>query len=316
LAKPVEDFKAVRTGNQVLLTWTPPRVTTDGAAFRHPGATRICRVQNQPHIEQCSAIGSTNTALNLKTATATESISTTGPTDYLTFAIEVQNDRGRAAGLSNQVEVPTAAVSQIGNVKADLTYDAVVISGEITPQNTLIKQTLELRRREKDSSQETTAAQLSIPETAQRVPLRDENFDWEKTYEYRVVVGADARLPNGAEVRFDGAASAPVEVVAHDVFPPAVPTGVQAVYSGVTPPPSIDLTWNPDSDRDLSGYFVYRRAADTSAAVKLNDKALPAPAFSDPNINTGTTYFYSVSAVDVSGNESQRSQEASETVTK
>ena len=317
LAKPVEDLKAVRTGNHVLLTWTPPRVTTDGAGFRHPGATKICRVQEQPHMDRCVAIGSISTVLNMKTASATEPVEGNGPQAYSTFAIEVENDRGRAAGLSNQVEVPAMAVSQIADVHSDLTADAVVVSGEVTPENTVVKQTLELRRRQKGSAQETTAAQIPAPESAQRVQLRDETFDWEKTYEYRLIVSADALLPNGPEVRFDGAVSAPLEVVAHDVFPPAVPSGVQAVYSGATQPPAIDLTWNPDTDRDLAGYFVYRRAAaGASAAVKLNDKLLPAPAFSDSHITAGATYFYSVSAVDVRGNESQRSQEASEFIPK
>ncbi len=315
LAKPVEDLKAMRTGNQVLLIWTPPRVTTDGAGFRHPGATKICRVQEQPHMDQCVAIGSISTVLNMKTASATEPVEGNGPQAYSTFAIEVENDRGRAAGLSNQVEVPAMAVSQIADVHSDLTADAVVVSGEVTPENTVVKQTLELRRRQKGSAQETIAAQIPAPESAQRVQLRDETFDWEKTYEYRLIVSADALLPNGPEVRFDGAVSAPLEVVAHDVFPPAVPSGVQAVYSGATQPPAIDLTWNPDTDRDLAGYFVYRRAAaGASAAVKLNDKLLPAPAFSDSHITAGATYFYSVSAVDVRGNESQRSQEASESI--
>ena len=315
LAKPVEDLKAVRTGNHVLLTWTPPRVTTDGAGFRHPGATKICRVQEQPHMDRCVAIGSISTVLNMKTASATEPVEGNGPQAYSTFAIEVENDRGRAAGLSNQVEVPAMAVSQIADVHSDLTADAVVVSGEVTPENTVVKQTLELRRRQKGSAQETTAAQIPAPESAQRVQLRDETFDWEKTYEYRLIVSADAILPNGPEIRFDGAVSAPLEVVAHDVFPPAVPSGVQAVYSGATQPPAIDLTWNPDTDRDLAGYFVYRRAAaGASAAVKLNDKLLPAPAFSDSHITAGATYFYSVSAVDVRGNESQRSQEASESI--
>lgn len=317
LAKPVDNLKAVRIDNQVVLTWTPPSVTTDGAAFRHSGPTKICQVQNHAPIDQCVAVGTVNPPLNAKTATAKEQIiAPGGPGAYVTYAIEVDNDRGRAAGLSNQVEVPAMAITEIANARASLTSDAVVVSAEVTPVNEGIKQTLELRRRERGSQQESTAAQLPIPDVAQRVELRDENFDWERTYEYRLVVSADARLPNGSLVRFDGAGSAPVDVVAHDTFPPAVPTGVQAVYSGVTQSPSIDLTWDPDTDRDLAGYFVYRRSTTDTSAVKLNTTPLPAPAFSDSKLTAGSTYFYSVSAIDVRGNESQRSREASETAPK
>jgi hypothetical protein len=38
------------------------------------------------------------------------------------------------------------------------------------------------------------------------------------------------------------------------------------------------------------------------------------PAFRDSNVVPGHSYFYSISAVDVRGNESSRSEEASETV--
>jgi fibronectin type 3 domain-containing protein len=38
------------------------------------------------------------------------------------------------------------------------------------------------------------------------------------------------------------------------------------------------------------------------------------PAFRDTKVEGGKTYFYSVSAVDARGNESGRSEEASETV--
>jgi len=38
------------------------------------------------------------------------------------------------------------------------------------------------------------------------------------------------------------------------------------------------------------------------------------PAFRDSQIISGKTYFYSVSAVDLRGNESARSEEASESV--
>src|ERR1051325_2913457 len=43
LPKPVTDLRAERQGNKVTLTWTPPRETTDRAAIRRVGATRICR---------------------------------------------------------------------------------------------------------------------------------------------------------------------------------------------------------------------------------------------------------------------------------
>jgi fibronectin type 3 domain-containing protein len=104
-----------------------------------------------------------------------------------------------------------------------------------------------------------------------------------------------------------------VKVFAHDIFPPAVPAGVQAVYSGPGQQPFIDVVWAPVSDADLDGYNVYRHE-DGAAAVKVNAELVKTPAFRDARVAAGKTYFYSVSAVDQRGNESARSEEGSERV--
>jgi fibronectin type 3 domain-containing protein len=48
--------------------------------------------------------------------------------------------------------------------------------------------------------------------------------------------------------------------------------------------------------------------------VKLNAEPVKAPAYRDPNVQSGKKYFYAVSAVDEHGNESSRSEEAGEQV--
>ena len=49
-----------------------------------------------------------------------------------------------------------------------------------------------------------------------------------------------------------------MKIFAHDVFPPATPSGLQAVFSDGSPHPFIDLVWSPDLDADLDGYNIYR----------------------------------------------------------
>ena len=323
LAKPVSDLKAVRNGSEINLTWTIPNETTDGATFRHRGSTKLCQAVNKPQISQCSAILTLPTPKQ-KTATATTAlpVGSNGPNDYITYVLEVDNDRGRTAGFSNQAQMPTAFVSNLNaEPSSRLSADAVLVTANVTPETETVEQALELRRKEKGTPQESAVARrlLELPAgEAANVELRDETFTWEKTYDYRVVIVASAKVPNGSTVSFDAASSAPFEVVTHDVFPPAVPSGLEAVFSGqiTGQPPSIDLTWSPDSDRDLAGYFVYRRRQDdpTSSAIKLNAQPVAAPAYRDIAIRPGTTYVYSVSAVDERGNESKRSEDASEEV--
>ena len=116
-----------------------------------------------------------------------------------------------------------------------------------------------------------------------------------------------------ATAEVEGDDTAEVKVFAHDIYPPSVPTGLQAVASGAGQRPFIDLIWSPAAEADLAGYNVYR-GEPGSAAVKINSEIVKVPAYRDPDVKPGVRYSYSVSAVDARGNESARSQEASEGV--
>jgi len=142
--------------------------------------------------------------------------------------------------------------------------------------------------------------------------LLDKNFEWQKTYEYRVTVVTEVQQATGTE-QVEGDDSPTVRVIANDIFPPATPSGLQAVFSGPGQKPFIDLVWKANTERDLAGYNIYRRQPG-GQPVKLNNELIKAPAFRDSNVLPGHEYLYSVSAVDVRGNESPRSEEASETV--
>jgi hypothetical protein len=142
--------------------------------------------------------------------------------------------------------------------------------------------------------------------------LTDSNIEWEKTYLYRATIVTIATFTLPEDVKVEGDDTPEVKVFAHDVFPPAVPSGLQAVFSG--PGQSfIDLIWAPVTDVDLDGYNVYRHV-EGAAALKVNAEPVKSPAYRDVSVVSGRKYFYSVSAVDVRGNESAPSEEANETV--
>jgi hypothetical protein len=340
LPKPVEDLQASRRGEVVTLSWTVPQETTDQTAIRKLGVTRVCRVINQERIDSCVSVlevppppidkgkqANTNEAKQVLTAKDVLPQQVTDLHAFAVYAVKVENARGRSAGLSNEVAVPLAPVSQPqGLFEVKVTPDAIVLEGSVSlSPSTPGQERFRLSRREKGSDQQVVVAEIARPKSGalrQTISLefRDETFEWEKPYEYSLSVIATAGLSGGKKAEFESDPTPPVSITPHDVFPPAKPTGVQAVYSGVLEGVGefIDITWNANSERDLQGYNLYRREEreSPSAAVRINSKLLATPSFRDQSIQMGRRYFYSVSAVDVRNNESGRSAEAGELVPK
>ena len=106
----------------------------------------------------------------------------------------------------------------------------------------------------------------------------------------------------------EGDDSAPLEVVTHDVFPPAVPERLLAVISHTPEKISVDLLWAPNIEKDASGYNVYRREENGQLA-RINSVPISMLSFQDTNVLPAHQYFYCISAVDMRGNESANSQE-------
>jgi len=94
-----------------------------------------------------------------------------------------------------------------------------------------------------------------------------------------------------------------------DITPPAAPTGLVAL----TGDGRIDLDWNDSAEGDLGGYTVYR-ATVFGGPYSIASGGLVGPSqFTDDGLTNGTTYYYVVTASDLTGNESMNSAEASAT---
>jgi fibronectin type 3 domain-containing protein len=105
-----------------------------------------------------------------------------------------------------------------------------------------------------------------------------------------------------------------------DTFPPPPPSGLEAIPGGAgAADRSIDLSWTPDNDADLAGYFVYRQEVDpqgqvTGTVTRLNTIPVVGPAYRDQTVLPGHRYAYRVTAVDTAGNESAPSADVQETL--
>jgi len=333
LPQPVTDLRAIRKGDKVFLAWTVPTETTDGQTLRSLGDTRVCRRSEAPPSDCASPVGTvvppqpTATSQQKNTAASTHAQATytdqlpvtllqDDPAGEIFYAVSAPNQRGRSAGLSNQVDVPAAiALPPPSDFRAQVTPDGVLLSWTGKPHSAETQQlhhVYRVYRREEGTNVDAKVGEMPLG-ILRTYLLLDHSFEWEKTYEYRATVVAQIHAHGQPETQFEGDDTSPVRVFAHDIFPPAVPTGLQAVFSGPGQQPFIDLIWAPDVDADLAGYNIYRREVD-SEPQKINSEVVKAPAFRDTKITAGHTYFYSVSAIDVRGNESARSAEASESV--
>jgi hypothetical protein len=182
----------------------------------------------------------------------------------------------------------------------------------LVPETPGLHHVYRLYRRPEGGNTDTVVAEVPL-DASSTSRVVDHSFEWEKTYFYRATVVTLIHQEGKPETQFEGDDTPAVRVFAHDIFPPAVPAALQSVFSGIGQQPFIDLIWAPDTDADLAGYNVFRHEAGAEP-VKVNSDLVNAPAFRDMNVASGKTYFYSVSAVDVRGNESARSQETSEAV--
>jgi pectate lyase-like protein/fibronectin type III domain protein len=93
--------------------------------------------------------------------------------------------------------------------------------------------------------------------------------------------------------------------ISSDMMPPSVPTALTAAYVGST---EIQLAWNLSVDNlGVSRYRIYRNGVGTGFSST--------PSYIDKKLIPGTTYTYTVAALDAAGNESGQSFAVSATTT-
>ncbi|MFZ1937782.1 MAG: fibronectin type III domain-containing protein [Terracidiphilus sp.] len=336
----VSNLSAVRTSDQVALTWKMPLRNTDKILLKGPIATRICR--DQYSAARCNAVATLELNPGAD-ATFTDTLPpglTSGLPQPLSYFVELVNRKGRSAGLSNAAEVLAGqAPDAVGGFSAEVRKGGVLLrwspaSPDSQPTAIRFVRTL-LTPPVKESRQGPLAAP---PEPLQRnlfvdsaVSGRaiDSDIHFGESYEYRAQ-RVSRVTQNGQALELAGPLSAAVRVDAQDIFPPNVPQGLAAVATAGENgnPPAIDLSWQPDADPNLAGYIVYRKESGTVAGGSSSvgsentgewQRISPAqpgiePDFRDSNVQTGHSYLYAVSAIAKNGHESARSTPAGDTV--
>jgi hypothetical protein len=90
-----------------------------------------------------------------------------------------------------------------------------------------------------------------------------------------------------------------------DTTPPAAPANLRVTYSN---PYLVALAWNANAEPDLWAYEVYRdSAAGPQAFTRIGRVLAPTTVFTDDTVVAGSTYSYTLKAVDLSFNRSGNS---------
>lgn len=321
LPTPVDDLAAVRAGDRVKLTWTMPRRTTDKVNLKGEIAVQVCRKLADGPCVAAAEMRLLPSADGAFTDSLVGDLASGAPRP-LRYFVELKNGRGRSAGLSNAAEVLAGqAPDAVGGLAAEVRKQGVVLRWTEEPGGDAIR--LHRRMLNPPPPSRHAGPLEAPPEPVEQNLLvsteegraLDKSISFGHTYEYTAQRIARVDV-DGKTLELAGPVSAPVRVEAEDVFPPAVPTGLAAVATPASDgaPASIDLNWQPVSDADLAGYFVYRREAESPWRRISGERPIAAPAFHDADVHAGHTYIYGVSAVDEHGHESGRSADAQETV--
>ena len=331
IALPVEDLTATRAGKQVELDWTIARKNTDHTLVKHNPSVRICRHAGNALMSTCTVVAEVPPVRPQAPSkqkgqqqqpppvrmhyvdTLPPQLGQEEPAGFVTYAVEEMNAHGRSAGLSNQVVIPVApTISAPSEVAAAVSGEGVHISW-IGPAPPSPPPGLTYRYQvERKPVSAPSYIGVGDVEPSARGSYLDKTFEWEKKYEYRITTLTLVHA-QGMNATVGGENSKPVEVFTRDIYPPAQPVGLQAVFSSVGQKPFIDLTWAPNMESDLAGYNVFRRVAG-GTPEKLNQQLVQVSSFRDEHVDSGKKYFYFVIAVDLRGNQSPHSAEANETV--
>ncbi len=341
---PVTDLTASQSGNDVILTFTLPRDSVEKREILKPISVNVYRnFEPIPPANSPAAVAPANPTLLLTIPPSMVDRYTVQGRVRFVDSLRAEDfvADGREAvylvrtfvapkKLSANSDVAALAVYppaiSIADLKAEFTRAGVVLSWT-PPEKTIIGTATNIvlyrvYRAEMEpganaganpaAASNTEAASPKVPfaRIAEPVspPYIDTQTELGKTYAYSV--RSVAQYPG---VQVESVDSNFATITPKDVFPPPAPENLVVAYVPAVAgaPAYLDLSWSTNAATDIAGYNVYRSEDSAHPGTRLNPELLLTPAFRDMNAAPGRTYFYTVTAVDRSGNESPASPPAS-----
>lgn len=325
----VTDLSATQTANSVVLTFTLPTETVDRRPLKEMPAIEIYRglggseADSGTHMILLATIPSA--AVNQYVAQGqARYVDQLKPEDFVqrdsigaSYTARTRASEKKDSEPSNMAYLLLRpALDRIADLKTEVTQPAVVLSWT-APQKTLTGSApfvagYRIYRAESEPAANAESAKLKSPlekiGESDSPSFQDTQFEFGKTYAYSVrsIAGAGTEAVESADSNL-------AIVTPRDIFPPAAPRGlVVALVPGQAGAPAVlELSWAVSPETDIAGYNVYKSEEAGTSGPRANADLLLTPAFRDMNVPPGHRYFYTVTAVDRSGNESPRSEAVS-----
>ncbi len=147
----------------------------------------------------------------------------------------------------------------------------------------------------------TDGGPYTVIATGLEMPAYTDNAVTNGTDYYYVVTAVDI---DGNESSYSSEATATPTAGSDDIAP-SIPTNL-IVVSGAG---QVTLDWYDNTEADLEGYNV-KRSTESDGPYTTIATLVTASGYTDDSVSSGSTYYYIVTAVDVSSNESNASNEA------
>jgi hypothetical protein len=224
-----------------------------------------------------------------------------GSPHLLSYRIDLKDIAGHTAGYSEPFFTASGgAPGVISRISVDGSRLGVVISwGSVVDHGEVV-----IRRDTLPQKPKSEPVFLAFPADAEGSQLLDTSAVPETAYRYTAEIRRDLEI-GGRKFVVHSEPSESVTYVLHEVYPPPVPTDLSAAVFPLKNDAAVgvDLIWQPVQDARLKGYIVYRMGAD-GVRVRVAKEPVGVPAFHDEVGLRQGRVTYSVSAIDVKGNES------------
>ena len=295
--QPIENLQVFSRDGQLVLQWSVPKKDTDGMEVAGLSGFRVWRREVLPSDDECPTCPKKFDSiadidfLSLPAAQKKQRVLTFWDDEdkkdvRYGYAVTSYTVQGRESDKSNSVTItwmnPPSAPGCVKGHPGDRTVALTWNCDESAAPS----HEFNVYRR---SGSEAYPINPINAEPIRASEYRDLAVSNGETYRY--VVRA---LQKSDDILIEGKSSSEAMVKPEDRTPPTPPT-ISMAFQGEE---GIVVVWEPSSEADVAGYYVYRRMVGTDTPVKVSPLIKAAPRFVDTAFTPGRVYYYSVTAAD------------------